>query len=225
MRQVNLDSTKQTYVDAFFQYHRRRAERLLELWGQGHQDDALTLCCCYLDGLASFAYYCSHRSAYNFVALLREHGAEPELSLCSPLALIRWMEGQGGWRKVASGKLRVALGTTITTLISDKNLEGLLKAHLPHRDFQRLTSDIWRASVAYIAYERLRNPFVHQLGGPGAVIVTSATVTDKEVAIDFPVLHQALLRALDHFESVSRKTGRWLVMISSHDHGRCLRCA
>ena len=111
MRHVILDPTKRTFIDACFKHHGRRAERLIEVWEQGHQDDAL-----------------------------------PEL---------------------------------------------------------------WRASVAYIAYERLRNPFVHQLGGPGAVIVVNETVSEREVSIDFSVLHRGLLNAMDHYESVSRTTGNW----------------
>jgi hypothetical protein len=66
MSQVGLDPAKGRFMEAFFQYHRQRAERLVEVWQQGHQGDAFTLCCCYLDGLASFAYYDSKRSAFNF---------------------------------------------------------------------------------------------------------------------------------------------------------------
>ena len=167
MRHVTLDSGKRTYIDAFFQYHRQRAERLLQLWEQGHQDDALTLCCCYLDGLAKFAYHPSGRSAYNFVALLREHGAQPALALCSPLALVRWMERQGGWRAIAGKRLRPRLDVSITKLFREDDLKALLRTHLSSKDSQRLARDTWRSSVAYIAYERLRNPFVHELGGPG----------------------------------------------------------
>jgi len=209
VRHVTLDSGKRTYIDAFFQYHRQRAERLLQLWEQGHQDDALTLCCCYLDGLAKFAYHPSGRSAYNFVALLREHGAQPALALCSPLALVRWMERQGGWRAIAGKRLRPRLDVSITKLFREDDLKALLRTHLSSKDSQRLARDTWRSSVAYIAYERLRNPFVHELGGPGAVIVVNATVSEQEVSIDFFVLHRALMNAMAYFESVSRTTGRW----------------
>jgi hypothetical protein len=209
VRHVILDPTKHTFIDAFFKYHRRRAERLIEVWEQGHQDDALTLCCCYLDGLASMAYPTSDRSLFNFVTLLREHGQQIELSLCSPLALVRWMRKQSGWREKAAGKLETAFGPGITKLVTEADLAVSVQAHLSRQDAQRMLPELWRASVAYIAYERLRNPFVHQLGGPGAVIVVNETVSEREVSIDFSVLHGALLNAMDHYESVSRTTGNW----------------
>jgi hypothetical protein len=209
MRSVSLDPTKHSYIDAFFQYHRGRAERLLDLWGQGYHDDALTLCCCYLDGLAGFAYHTSDRTAHNFVKLLREHGAQPQLVQCSPLALVKWLENQDGWRKLTGNQLRSGFGNSLTTLMSEGDFSNSLSSLLDPQDLQRLSKEIWRSSVAYIAYERLRNPFVHELGGPGAVIVVNATVSSEEVSIDFQVLHRALLHAMEHFESLSRTTGRW----------------
>jgi hypothetical protein len=119
------------------------------------------------------------------------------------------MTAQGGWRQAAAAQLQAALGTSINKLVSLADLEELLKSNLSKQDVRRLTKDTWRFSVASIAYQRLRNPFIHGLGGPGAVVVVNATVNDNEVSVDFFVLHRALLRALDHFDTLSKTTGRW----------------
>ncbi len=108
-------------METFFDDLEQRAAFLAELFDGGRQDEALTLCCCYIDGLGGLLYGRSCTgSARNFSRILREHGGERELDLISPLGLVRYLEfvnvyWLGRW--AYAERMPLVLGVGVTPLL------------------------------------------------------------------------------------------------------------
>jgi hypothetical protein len=203
-------AAKLEFIRAFFDYAVDRSAFLRQLFDQGRQDEAVTLCCCYIDGLANMVYWDSDRSQFNFVRLLREHGKHPDLEKATALALIRWIETSRAALAPIAVKIRQHMSAELTRIQPEVELRARLQRLLSPPDFQQLSHELWRATLASIAYQRMRVPFVHRLGGPAAVVVGSGDHRSADVIhIDFGVLHAALDAIIAHFRELSISTGRW----------------
>ena len=200
---------KREFIDALFEDLHAKIDRLDEFFEQGHHDEAMTLCCVYLDGIANNVYPDSDRSAFNFVQLLREHGEDTELDLISPLALVRWIKDERPTRANVADNVSQALATKMTELRDEDALIGELGKLLTGDDLEYVKKEVWRGSVAYVAYRRLRVPFIHQIRGYSAVVVGSAAGKDEEISVDFRSLHTALKRIARTFHDLSRRKVKW----------------
>jgi len=196
---------------AFFDDLEPKAAFCLELFEGGRQDEALTLCCCYIDGLAHYSYGDSpQRSAFNFARILREHGEEKDLDLVSALALVRHLEEDRPKLAPLAAAIRKYMGASLGDLTTQPQLEARLTSFLPGKDMERLTPHLWRGSLAHIAYKRLRVPFVHAISGPGAVVVGTSDHRDPAgIHIDFRMLHRALVAIIRRCRELSESTGKW----------------
>jgi hypothetical protein len=201
---------KAVYIAAFFDDLERKVAFLQELWVDGRQDEALTLCCCYIDGLGSRAATEDHGSARGFVDVLLEHGGEPSLGLYLPLALRRFFQEQDTKKYNAAGDaIEAALGDSLRTLVSESELAAALRAKLDVATFVLAEKNLWRCSVAAIVYKWVRSPSVHSLGGPSAVVVGSTGTPPREVSVGFPVLYPVLQRIVGVMRERSTDSTMW----------------
>ena len=205
------DSSPLPYIKAFFDDLDAKVAFLDVLWGTSHQDEALTLCCCYIDGLANHYRKDDDSSARNFATTLVEYGGEPSLALHTGLALSRALRSKGQPKSLATAAaVETALDERLGELVSASELAARLKAAMPPNVFQALAPHLWRASVASIAYLRLRSPFIHELGGPGAVIVGSSDHrADNAIHVGFPMLQRALKNLVRTMRERSETTVSW----------------
>ena len=74
-------------MDAFFQDLGRRIAFAQELHDQRHDNEAMLLCCCYIDGLANNLYPDDDGSHRNFVRDIGEYGATEWLTRIHPRQL------------------------------------------------------------------------------------------------------------------------------------------
>ena len=63
---------KLSFIEAYFDDLRSRIDFLQDLRDSGHEDEAMVLCCCYIDGLARYLYWPHPASRQNFVRAVRE---------------------------------------------------------------------------------------------------------------------------------------------------------
>ncbi len=102
------------------------------------------------------------------------------------------------------------MSAELTRIQTDLELEARLQRLLTPPEFQQVSHELWHATLASIAHQRMRIPFVHGLGGPGAVVVGSGDHrTTDAIHIDFGMLHAALDAIIAHFRELSISTGRW----------------
>ena len=109
-----------------------------QLHAEGRSNEAMTLCCCYLDGLANLLYHNSEKSAFKFVRLLQDHGEQPALGQVSPLALTRWAETARPKLAPTARKLAKALDTEANRIIEPAELSAAIQKYLSKAEAARL---------------------------------------------------------------------------------------
>lgn len=201
-------AAKQQFIAAYFDDLRARAYFAGELRDDGHGEEAMTLCCCYIDGLANFLYHDSDRSAFNFVRLLREHGHQPDLMKACPVALTGWLGFNHPKLAPLARKLSAGLGGDHNRIMSEPQLTSEISRLLTRQEASALSSHTWRASLAFIAYTHLRRPSVHATGSSSAVIIGSGGPSIP-VRISFDTMHSALLAIIDDLHDLSLRTNKW----------------
>ncbi|MEW6488702.1 MAG: hypothetical protein AB1578_12420 [Thermodesulfobacteriota bacterium] len=72
---------KAFFIEAYYEDLGQRIAFLRELNASGHENEALMLCCCYIEALGSHRNHGSERKAKNYCAILDEHGGNPLFGL------------------------------------------------------------------------------------------------------------------------------------------------
>jgi hypothetical protein len=199
---------KRDAIKAYFDELEERAQFAEQLCDDGRVNEAMTLCCCYIDGLAQFLYHDSDKSAFNFVRILREHSEQAEFAQLCPLALTRWAEASHPKLAPVARKLASALGADVNRIMAPDQLSSAMTASLPPQHVAALSREVWRASLAYVAYTHLRVPAVHATGTPGAVIIGSGGPS-QPVRLDFRLVYRALLACITTLRGLSLQTNKW----------------
>jgi len=70
-----------------------------------------------------------------------------------------------------------------------------MAAHLTPAELAQVRPEIWRGTVASVAYQRLRNPSVHSFGTAGSITFSGTTYQGQPAnPLTFERLHAALAR-------------------------------
>jgi hypothetical protein len=205
------ERAKQSFIDAFFHELEQKFAFVEELASSGHRDEAMMLCCVYLDGVANWVQGPGDGStARSFSEVLIAHGGEPSLALITLAHLDERLPS-----KKTPRVFREALRSALAALPQS---EALTKAELLASVSGRVSPDAvawlereaWRLSLANVAYTHLRCPNVHQLGSSGGISFDATNHHGKPVpGIDLGMLHRALNRILEHARKVSADTNRF----------------
>lgn len=208
----NLDA-KMFFITALFESLEQKTAFAEELYSTGHQDEALTLACCYIDGIANNVYRDSQGTAKNFATLLISHGKEKSLALHSARSLVRWIEASRPRLLPAAAAIEAKLGSEIGALHSPPDFEELLRTAVAPSDWALVSAELWRASGAAVVHKHMRSEFIHNLYGVGGILLGDEQIA-PQVEIEFPVILRALQSIVAHFKDVSLRTGMWF----GHDH-------
>lgn len=196
------------YIEAFFEVLNDKVAFLRQLFDSSRQDEAMTLCCAYIDGLGQALYFPDKRSSFNFVRALREYGGQPYLDLFHPAGFSRWVKTQTKFRKL-SAKIDSAMAIFKGQLASEADLKHALSQTLSDNELQDISTELWHGTLAYSAYKWLRNPFVHTLRGYGGVSFGQIIYDGRPVPeIDFFMLHGALESIVRNAHEISIKSGK-----------------
>ena len=163
------------------------------LYSQGHRDEALLLCSCYIDGLAAVLYFPDRISSHQgFVRVVREHGGDPFLPLVHPRQMLVALSNR---KKPVLTAIRESILPLLqgTELVPEGEFLTNAKSRLDQAKQAKLKSMIWRGTMASFAYQQLRSPVIHELRGPGAVSFAGTTFHGKPVPlVSFEVLGPVL---------------------------------
>lgn len=163
------------------------------LYSQGHRDEALLLCSCYIDGLAAVLYFPDRIPSHQgFVRVVCEHGGDPFLPLVHPRQMLVALSTR-------KNSVLTAIRESIlpflqgTELVPEGEFLANARARLDQATHAKLKSMIWRGSMASFAYQQLRSPVIHELRGAGAFSFAGTTFHGKPVPLlSFEVLGPAL---------------------------------
>lgn len=207
------------FVEAFFGEFREKVNRL-GILSQDFPEEALILCCVYIDNLATGRYFDGRTNAKErFCRALIELSDEPFFAAIHPRVL------RDEARKYDS-KHQTRFSPLVSSLVEQRPSEFLdsdwLKLEVGATSLKNKTefvANLWRSSVAAICYDRIRCQSVH---GPGRNIPLSFSSTKcngkTAPSLGFELLHSALRSIFDEVEGRSLQTGSWFgkLLYSAH---------
>lgn len=201
-------SPKAEFIQAFFDNLGLKLERIQDLYDKSYKEEAFILCVVYIDWLAS-GYYGGEpgHNRQSFCKALKELSANPVLGMLHSQELAE------------QTKENCPSATTlIESLVNKRPHELLAETEVSNeirgsslRDSEKgdLIANLWRASIANILYERIRNRAIH---GQGILPVTfDETINESHqgLRIDFHVLRDALRNIVVQVKAISVEKGEW----------------
>jgi hypothetical protein len=197
---------------------RERIDFLEKLSLDGHADEALILCCCYIESLSGEFYPEEKSSHRRFVRLLQEHGGNPVFERIVPDLSV------AAFRKASSsrrGEELKAIAETLANVFAqdpgrmyeDSEFLEIAGKALDEQKLCRLKAELWRGSVASGAYDRIRCSNVHELVSPVVGLLFPGTIEGPRgsTSLGFETLYPALREILNNLRGVCAKAGAHLV--------------
>ena|GEM_PF-6443972 len=179
------------------------------LYRNSRKDEALALCCLYIEGLARIIYFSSSKRAERdskkyFVKALQEHGGEPQLRLVHPLTLIESLKGCGTRHSELAAALESHLVDPASEPLTVEELVDKVKDDLNSEQRSLLEENVWIGTLAAVAYKELRSTLVHHISGPGGLVFGDPRAPRARVS--FHNLYGALCRIVKRAEEVIMST-------------------
>lgn len=203
-------AAKRDFIRAFFDDAEERAKYLLELRASSHTNEASTLCLVYIDSFSQWLFWPPSRAGRNFVEALVKHGGDSEFALVHPLALIRAFAAiKDPWRTFAT-RLESLFPGPPYSVYSRADFLTHPGLGFTQAEAKLLETELWRGSIASVAYTRLRNPSVHNFRRAAEVSFDTTTYQGQPVQpITFSRLHDALMRLIAEARRRSVANNQW----------------
>lgn len=189
-------NAKRETIRAYFDRLQEKADFTAELNRTGHRDEALLLCCVYIEALGNRLYWPREGARANFARILVEHGGDTRLALVHPKVLLKALGSRKDLRGLAD-KLASRLPCDPVQLVTLEDLDARASMQLTDSERRLLDEQKLLGTLASIAYARLRSSLAHLGGGPKAILFSQATYQGKAAPeVEFDSLHGALLRVI-----------------------------
>lgn len=204
------DTPKAAFIRAYFDEEERKVARLNQLASAGYVDEAFVLCLVYVDRAAQKLSWPSMKTGRNFVRALADFGQDQEVGLVHPKHLASELRRlKPIWHPVADAVDGHSPGPSYE-LFSPTDLEVALAPVLTEEQRQMLHDELWRGTIAAIAYTWLRNPAVHGIGATTRLTFSGTTFAGHQVrALDFARLASALRHIVAEARRRSEASNQW----------------
>lgn len=205
----SANSDKMGFSSAYFDELERKIEVLSQLAETGYRHEALTLCLVYIDGLAQRLCWPSERNGANFVRALGEYTKDVEMSLVHPLQLSRALARlKPAWKPVSTAVGAAFPGPTYE-LLSASTVIAALGSTVSAQQRGDLEREIWRGTIAAVAYDRMRNSAVHALGASPRSFDSTRYAGKPAQPLDLPRLQRAARDLAAEARRRPEATGDW----------------
>jgi hypothetical protein len=184
---------------------------LVELAQSGHDDEALLLCCCYIEGLGQW-FYPNEKSSWRcFVRVLREHSGNEFLGHVVPGFLVAALtdkdESSAKKRELAVHLLEKFRGKE-ANLYAEPDFLKVASTSLNAPSIHLMKKELWRGTVASGGYQYIRCTWVHGIFGGSAIVFPPMTYKGKSPPrLEFSVLHSALCRLVQKLTEICIAAG------------------
>jgi hypothetical protein len=200
-------SAKQQCIESFFDSFRQKIDRLQQL-RKPFPDEAFTLCLVYLDRLASGHFGGdAGRNSRNFSRALKELSGNPLFGMIHPREVMK--RARHGFPSAVPIIRSVINGQRNALVLEDELASEIRKSTLLDPDKTKLVDNLWRASMANIAYDHIRAAEVHGPGSGGLSFDKTVYMGNTGVTLDFEMFYNALGQILEKVREVSIATGQW----------------
>lgn len=195
-------------IKSFFNKFSERIERLQQLKSIGFEEEAFTLCLVYIDRLASGHFGgAAGRNAENFCRALSQLSGNPLFGMIHPRQLREQVEKHF---QTATGIIDLVTHQKPAALLQEKEVaDEVRKSSLPPEQKEELVKNLWRASMAKIAYDYLRVPEIHGPGSGGLSFAETIYNGQTGIRLDFDKLHDALKEIFRRVFDDSMRINEW----------------
>jgi len=195
-------------IEAYFDNLQKRIEFLAALYDMGRVNEALMLRCCYIEALGSRQSPEPERKAKNYCDVLAKHSRNEIWHLVCPKQLKNVMASNGLF-KDAIGVVEPLINGFGTQLIEPEQVHARLDPVLSDQQRAWLDDNLFKGTVTYISYERIRSELVHD--------ISAATISFSEMSykgkpapdLDFEMLYASLRYIVNVSEARAVSTNKW----------------
>jgi hypothetical protein len=192
-------------IQAGFNDLEKRTKLLPKLKKIGFEEEALLLCCCYIEAMGNL-YFRKEGNQHNFYYILKKFGGEEPLIYIHPKQLWIGLISTKNLRGIGE-KIGITLKGAKKKLYTEEQALTLVANLLNKKEMTKLRSNLWRGTLAVLAYEWFRNPAVHELGGAKSFSFEGTTFKGKPAPVlDFSLLYRGMLNILRNMSEISAKT-------------------
>ncbi|QBQ53075.1 hypothetical protein [Nitrosococcus wardiae] len=202
------NNTKAFMIQAYFDDLEARIKFLPRLREEGHPDEALMLCCCYIEALGSRKHHQSSRKLKNYARILEEDSGNLLFSLVHPKRLRLVIQNAKPF-KVDLSKIEPLIDQFGNELQPQQVVRDKLSGNLSDRQESWLQENLFKGTIAAISYERVRSELVHDISA-GTVTFSESTFNGNPVPdLDFELLYQALINIFENIKKRSIEANAW----------------
>lgn len=202
------DSDKAFMIQTYFDNLEKRIAFLKELYDGNHTDEALMLCCCYIEALGSRQSHDSDRKAKNYYRILEEHCDNKLFTLIHPKQLRNVLMSQKLF-KANITQIKPIIDGFGKELILQEVVFDSLSPVITKDQVNWLNDNLFKGTMAAISYERVRSDLVHDISTSN--LTFNETIFDGKPVPDmnFELLYPALMNIFHSLKEISLKTNKW----------------
>ena len=184
---------KREVIATFFDNTEARVAFLSELAQTGHKSEAMTLCLTYIDSFAQWLCWPATTTGRNFVEAVIQFGDEPLMGLAHPFQAVHAFGSmKASWKAIAE-QIDHTFPRPPYELLPVTTFLDMLVDVLTSAELKQLRQEVWRATIANVVYQSLRNPSVHAFGASSGIWLSQTTYQGSSVP---PVGFHQLLRCV-----------------------------
>jgi hypothetical protein len=198
---------KARYIAAYFEHLQKRIAFLTELYGMGRKDEALLLCCCYIEALGSRRSG-EARKAKNYCTILIEEGENPIWGLVHPAQLKDVLADNGLFRSRLE-ILEPLIDKFGPQLVTPAEVRARLEPSLNAPQQAWFNDCLFKATLANISYERIRSELVHDISGTAISFSKTSYNGEPVPDVDFEMLYASLRAIADKSQKLAVSTNKW----------------
>ena len=204
----DIDSDKIFMIQAYFDDLEKRIDFLKELYNGHHADEALMLCCCYIEALGSRQYHDSNRKAKNYYRILVEFSGNNIFAFVHPKQLKNVLKDKKLF-KPNIGQIDPIIDGFGKELIPQQEVSDRLAPVVTEKQMNWLNDNLFKGTMAAISYDRVRSDLVHDISTSNLTF-SETTFDGKPVPdMNFELLYPALMKIFDSLKEMSLKTNTW----------------
>lgn len=198
---------KQQFIQLFFDAFEQKIKRLQQL-RKSFEDEAFTLCLVYIDRLASGHFGGKGgQNRQNFSRTLKQLSGNPLFGMIHPQQVKELTQRNC---PTAVSFIELVISRQPTALLCEGEVAAeIRKSSLLDSEKTKLIAHLWRASMANIAYDRIRVAEVHGPGSGGLSFDETIYEGHTGVTLDFEKFYDALCQILERVREASITTGHW----------------
>jgi hypothetical protein len=206
MNDINSDKT--FMIQAYYDDLEKRIAFLKELYNGNHTDEALMLCCCYIEALGNRQYNNLNKNAKNYYRILVEFSGNNIFALVHPKQLKNVLEDKKLFRANIDQIAPIVDGFG-KELIPRQEVFDSLAPVVTEDQMNWLNDNVFKGTMAAISYDRVRSDLVHAIS-TSKLTFSETTFDGKPVPdMNFELLYPALMKIFDRLKEMSLKTNTW----------------